>query len=131
MEDGSERSSLGIWSRMTGTVTPGRQCVAVLKKRIFRVIESPTVKSVGGKRGQVDEGCVVPWLGSAGPHTVCLGRRVLWRHDGIRLVHRVSRHLRSVSPQGRSDFQEPEDVAAAAEAQWAGQEDPYLRQVEK
>jgi len=39
---------------MTGTVAPGRQCVAALKKWMSLVIESPTINVVGEKRGQGD-----------------------------------------------------------------------------
>lgn len=41
---------------MTETVAPGRQCVTVLKKQMFLVIESPTINVVAEKRGQGDDG---------------------------------------------------------------------------
>ncbi|KAF3837639.1 hypothetical protein F7725_009407 [Dissostichus mawsoni] len=51
-EDGSECSSPGSFSRMTGTVAPGRQRVAALKNRMFLVMESPIINVVGAKRGR-------------------------------------------------------------------------------
>ena len=42
---------------MTGTVAPGKQCVAVLKKRMFLIMEFPTINVVGEKRGHGDDGC--------------------------------------------------------------------------
>ncbi len=40
---------------ITGTVAPGRQCVVVLTKRISLIMESPTIRAVGGKGGQGGE----------------------------------------------------------------------------
>lgn len=54
IEDGSERSRPGSLSRMTGTVAPGKQCVVELKKRMFLVMESPTIRVVRRKRGRGD-----------------------------------------------------------------------------
>ena len=52
MEDGRDCSSPGSFSRISRTVAPGRQQVVALKKRIFRVIESPMIRVVGGKSGR-------------------------------------------------------------------------------
>lgn len=57
MEDKSERSSPGSLSKMTGSVAPGKQRVVILKKRMCLIMESPTIKVVGVKRGRVDGGC--------------------------------------------------------------------------
>lgn len=37
---------------MTGTAAPGKQCMATLKKLMFLIMESPTIRVVGGKRGR-------------------------------------------------------------------------------
>ena len=59
MEGGRERSSVGSSSNITGTVDPGKQCVAALKKRTFLIIESPTISVVGEKSGR---GVVNRWF---------------------------------------------------------------------
>ena len=57
MEDGRECNSAGSFFRRTGTVDPGKQCVATLIKRTFRIIESPTINVVGEKSGRGEDGC--------------------------------------------------------------------------
>ena len=52
IEAGSDCSREGSLSRMSGTVAPGKQCVAALKKRVFLIMESPTISVVGGNRGR-------------------------------------------------------------------------------
>ena len=52
VEDGSERSSPGSLSRMSGTVAPGKQCVVALKNLMSLIMESPTINVVGEKRGR-------------------------------------------------------------------------------
>ena len=51
MEDGRELISSGSLSRMDVTLAPGKQRVVALKKRIFLVMLSPTIKVVGETRG--------------------------------------------------------------------------------
>ena len=51
-DDGSECSSPGSLSRITGTVAPGRQRVAALKNRMFLIMESPIMNVVGANRGR-------------------------------------------------------------------------------
>eukprot|EP00064_Thunnus_orientalis_P018752 superscaffoldBa00004421_g18858 len=50
---------------MSGTVAPGKQCVAVLKKRLFLIMEPPPISVVGAKRGQGDVECVITGLDPA------------------------------------------------------------------
>lgn len=43
---------------MTRTVAPGKQCGDALKNLMLQIIESPTIKVVGEKRGRGEEGSV-------------------------------------------------------------------------
>lgn len=47
----------------TETVAPRKQCVTALKKRMFLVMESPTIRVVGGKRGRGDADSGLTGLG--------------------------------------------------------------------
>eukprot|EP00064_Thunnus_orientalis_P015293 superscaffoldBa00002806_g15343 len=46
-------------------VAPWKQCVAALKKRMFLIMEYPTINVVEEKRGQGDDGCGFSWQKSA------------------------------------------------------------------
>lgn len=59
MEGGSERSSSGSFSSNTTTVAPGKHRVSALKNRVCLMMESPTIKVVGAKRGRGEDGCVL------------------------------------------------------------------------
>lgn len=58
MGDGSDWSSPGSLSRITRSVAPGKQWVATLKKRVFLIMESSTIRVVGSGWGDVGWGFV-------------------------------------------------------------------------
>ena len=64
MDGGRELRTVGSFSRRTGTVAPGRQCVIALAWWTFFTMESPIISTVGGgfvgggwgEGGRVDSG---------------------------------------------------------------------------
>lgn len=55
MEDGRAFRSRGSLSIIIAILSPGKQRLVVLKKHNFLVMESPTIKEVGGEGERGDE----------------------------------------------------------------------------
>ncbi|XP_058469240.1 zinc finger protein 177-like [Solea solea] len=55
-------SAAGSLLRISGTVAPGKPCVAALKNRVFRIMESPIMSVVGENSGGGGDCCCLSWL---------------------------------------------------------------------